>query len=155
MHWLDLLAVQGTLKSLLQHHSSKASVLQHSAFFIFQLSDSYITTGKTITLTRWIFVGKIISLLFNMLSMLVITFLPRSKHIFEPSEHLWQVWGLILNVIQPILPSCQGFSFSLVCGVSPQIRSSTQDENSQVIICLTEAYNSDTQLCIKIFHTRK
>ena len=81
MDWLDLLAVQGTLKSLLQHHSSKASILQHSAFFIVQLSHPYMTTGKTIALTRWTFVGKVMSLLFNMLSRLVITFLPRSKHL--------------------------------------------------------------------------
>ena len=79
MDWLDLLAVQGTLKSLLQHHSSNASILQHSAFFIVQLSHPYVTTGKTIALTRWTFVGKVMSLLFNMLSGLVITFLPRSK----------------------------------------------------------------------------
>ena len=79
MEWLDLLAVQGTLKSLLQHHSSKASVLQCSAFFIVQLSHPYMTTGKTIALTRWTFVGKVMSLFFNMLSRLVITFLPRSK----------------------------------------------------------------------------
>ena len=76
MDWLDLLAVQGTLKSLLQHHSSKASILWHSAFFIAQLSP-YMTTGKTIPLTRWTFVGEVMSLLFNMLSRLVITFLPR------------------------------------------------------------------------------
>ena len=74
MDWLDLLAVQGTLKSLLQHHSSKASILQHSAFFILQLSHPYMTTGKTIALTRQTFVDKVISLLFNMLSRLVITF---------------------------------------------------------------------------------
>ena len=80
MDWLDLLAVQGTLKSLLQHHSSKASILC-SAFFTVQLSHPYMTTGKTIALTRWIFVGKRMSLLFNMLSRLVITFLPRSKHL--------------------------------------------------------------------------
>ena len=76
---MDLLAVQGTLKSLLQHHSSKSSVLRHSAFFIVQLSHPYMTTGKTIALTRRNFVGKVMSLLFNMLSRLVITFLPRSK----------------------------------------------------------------------------
>ena len=81
MDWLGLLAVQGTLKSLLQHHSSKASILQHSAFFIVQLSHPYMTTGKTIALTRWTFVGKVMSLLFNMLSRLVIAFLPRSKHL--------------------------------------------------------------------------
>ena len=79
MDWLDLFAVQGTLKSLLQHHSSKASTLQHSAVFTVQLSHPYMTTGKTIALTRWTFVGKVMSLLFNMLSRLVITFLPRSK----------------------------------------------------------------------------
>ena len=79
MDWLDLLAVQGTLKSLLQHHSSKASILQRSAFFIVQLSHPYMTTGKTIALTRWTFVGKVMSLFLNMLSRLVITFLPRSK----------------------------------------------------------------------------
>ena len=77
--WLDFLAVQGTLKSLLQHHSSNVSVLWCSAFFIVQLSYAYMTTGKTIVLTRWTFVGKVMSLLFNMLSRLVITFLPRSK----------------------------------------------------------------------------
>ena len=81
MDWLDLLAVQGTLKSLLQHHSSKASVLRRSAFFIVQLSHPYMTTGKTIALTRRTFVSKVTSLLLNMLSRLVITFLPRSKHI--------------------------------------------------------------------------
>ena len=81
MDWLDLLAVQGTLKSLLQHHSSKASILQHSSFFTVQLSHPYMTTGKTIALTRRTFVGKVMSLLLNMLSRLVITFLPRSKHL--------------------------------------------------------------------------
>ena len=81
MDWLDLLAVQGTLKSFLQHHSSKASILWHSAFFIVQLSHPYMTTGKTIALTGWTFVGKVMSLLLNMLSRLVITFLPRSKHL--------------------------------------------------------------------------
>ena len=81
MDWLDLLAVQGTLKGLLQHHTSKASILQCSAFFIVQLSHPYMTTGKTIPLTRQSFVSKVMSLLFNMLSRLVITFLPRSKHL--------------------------------------------------------------------------
>ena len=81
MDWLDLLAVQGTLKSLLQHHSSKASILRCSAFFTIQLSHPYMTTGKTIVLTRWTFVGKVMPLLFNMLSRLVITFLPRSKRL--------------------------------------------------------------------------
>ena len=98
MNWLDLLAVQGTLKSLLQHHSSKASILHHSAFFTVQLSHPYMTTRKTIALTSQTFVGKVMSLLFNFLSMLVITFLARSKRlliswlqspsavILEPSE---------------------------------------------------------------------
>ena len=81
MDWLDLLAVQGTLKSLLQHHSSKASILHHSAFFIAQLSHPYLTIGKTIALSRQTFVDKVMSLLFNMLSRLVITFLPRSKRL--------------------------------------------------------------------------
>ena len=81
MDWLDLLAVQGTLKSLLQHHISKASILVHLAFFIVQLSHPYMTTGKTIALSRWTFVGKVMSLFFNMLFRLVITFLLRSKHL--------------------------------------------------------------------------
>ena len=81
MDWLDLLAVQGTLKSLLQHHSSKASILWCSAFFTVQLSHPYMTTGKTVALTRWTFVGKAMSLLFNMPSRLVIAFLPRSKRL--------------------------------------------------------------------------
>ena len=90
-----LRAVQGTLKSLLQHHSSKASILQHSAFFVVQLSYPYMTTGKTIALTRWTFVGKVMSLLVNMLSRLVITFLPRSKRLLiswlqSPSAVIWE-----------------------------------------------------------------
>ena len=94
MDWLDLLAAQGTLKSLLQHHSSKASILWCSAFFIVQLSHPYTTTGKTIALTRWTYVGKVMSLLFNMLSRLVIPFLPRSKHLLIswlqlPSAVFW------------------------------------------------------------------
>ena len=93
--WLDLLAVQGTLKSLLQHRSTKASILQHSAYFIVQLSHPYITTGKTTALTRWTFAGKVMSLLFNMLSKLVIAFLPRSKYLLilrlqSPSAVLWE-----------------------------------------------------------------
>ena len=81
MNWLDLLAAQGTLKSLLQHHSSKASIFRHSVFITVQLSHPYMTTGKTIALTRWTFVGKVMSLLFNMPPRLVITFLPRSKRL--------------------------------------------------------------------------
>ena len=95
MDWLDLLAVQGTLKSLLQHHSSKESFLWLSAFFIAQLSHLYMTVGKTITWTRWTFVGKVVSLLFNMLSRMVITSLPRSKHLLiswlqSPSTVIWK-----------------------------------------------------------------
>ena len=88
MDWLDLLAPQGTLKSLLQHHSSNTSILWHSAFFMVQRSHPYMTTGKTVALTRQTFVGKVMSLLFNMLSRLVITVLPRSKHLF-----LFHGWG--------------------------------------------------------------
>ena len=93
MNWLDLLAVQGTLKSLLQEHSPKASILWCSAFFIVQLSHPHMTTGKTIALTKWTFVGKVMSLLFNMLSRLVITFFPRSKHLlisWLQSSFCWQ-----------------------------------------------------------------
>ena len=88
MDWLNLLVVQGTLKGLLQQHSSKASILQHSAFFIVELSYPYMTTGKTIALTRWTFVDRVMSLLFNMLSKLVITFLPRSKHLKKKREQI-------------------------------------------------------------------
>ena len=93
MDWLDLLAVQGTLRSLLQHHSSKASILQRSAFFTVQLSHPYMTMEKTIALTRWTFVGKVMSLLLNMLSRLVITFLPRSKCLLIPwlNDHYFVV----------------------------------------------------------------
>ena len=109
MDWLDLLAVQGTLKSLLQHHSSKASVLWCSAFFMVQLSHPYKATGKTIAFTRWTFVGKVMSLLFNILSSLVIAFLPRSKHllmswlqspsavILEPKE----IKSVIVSIVSP------------------------------------------------------
>ena len=95
MDWLDLLAVQGTLKSLFQHHSSKASILRRSTFFIVQLSHPYVTTRKTVALTRWTFVGKVMSLLFTMLSRLVITLLPRSKHLLFHgwSHHLQWFWS--------------------------------------------------------------
>ena len=95
MDWLDLLVVQGTLKSLLQHHSSKASILRRSAFFTVQLSHPYMTTGKTIALTRRTFVGKVMSQFFNMLSRLVITFLPRSKHLLFHgyNHHLQWFWS--------------------------------------------------------------
>ena len=97
MDWLDLRAVQGTLKSLLQHHSSKASILQCSAFFIVQLSHPYMTTGKTIALTRRTFVGKVMSLLLNMLPRLVITFLPRSKHLLISAVTICSDFGAPQN----------------------------------------------------------
>ena len=103
MDWLDLLAVRGTLKSLLQHHSSKASILRCSAFFTVQLSHPYMTTGKTIALTRRNFVGKVMSLLLNMLSRLVITFLPRSKCLLiswlqSPSAYIYHICVYIYNI---------------------------------------------------------
>ena len=113
MDWLDLLAVQGTRKSLLQHHTSKASILQYSAFFIVQLSHPYMTTGKTIALTRWTFVGKVMFLLFNMLSRLVITFLPRSKRLLiswlqSPSavilEHTQKESLTLFPLFPPLFP---------------------------------------------------
>ena len=106
MDWFDLLVVQGTLKSLLQHHSSKASVLWCSAFFIAQLSHPYMTTGKTIVLTRWIFVDKVMSLLFSTLSRLVITFLPRSKRLLtswlqSPSAVIFQIPKIKSATVSP------------------------------------------------------
>ena len=110
MDWLDLLAVQGTLKSLLQHHSSKASSLRCSAFFTVQLSHPYMTTGKTIALTRWTFVGKAMSLLFNMLSRLVIIFLPRSKHLLiswlqSPSAVILKPKKIKSDTVSTVSPS--------------------------------------------------
>src|SRR5574340_190961 len=110
MDWLDLLAVQGTLKSLLQYRSSKVSILWHSAFFIVQLSHPYMTTGKTIALTRQTFVGKVMSLLFNMLSRLVITFLPRNKCLFmswlqSPSAVIWEPPKIKSDTVSTVSPS--------------------------------------------------
>ena len=110
MDRLDLLAVQGTLKSLLQHHSSKASILWRSAFFIVQLSHPYMTTGKTISLTRWTFVGKVMSLLLNMLSRLVITFLPRSKRLLiswlqSPSAVILEPPKIKSDTVSTVSPS--------------------------------------------------
>ena len=110
MDWLDLLAVQGTLKSLLQHHSSKASILWHSAIFTVQLSHPYMTSGKTIALTRRTFVGKVVSLLLNMLSRLVITFLPRSKHLLIswlqlPSAVIWEPQIIKSDTVSTVSPS--------------------------------------------------
>ena len=110
MDSLNLLAVQGTLKSLLQHHSSKASIIQHYAFFIVQLSHSYMTTGKTIALTRWTFVDKVTSLLFNKLSRLVMTFLPRRKHLLilwlqSPSTGILELPKIKSVTISTVSPS--------------------------------------------------
>ena len=110
MDWLDLLTVQGTVKSLLQHHSSKVSILQHSAFFIVQLSHPYMTTGKTIALTRWTFVDKVMSLLFNMLSRLVIAFLPRHKRLLiswlkSPSAVILEPRKIKSATVSTITPS--------------------------------------------------
>ena len=110
MEWLDLLAVQGTLKNLLQHHRSKASILRHSAIFIVQLSHPYMTTGKTIALTRRTFVGKVMSLLFKMLSRLVITFLPRSKHLLiswlqSPSSVILEPRKIKSDTVPTVSPS--------------------------------------------------
>ena len=115
MDWWDFLAVQGTLKSLLQHHSSKASILQHSAFFTVQLSHPYMTTGKTIVLTRWTFVGKVMSLLFNMLSRLVITFLPRSKRLLiswlqSPSVVILEPRRIKSDTVSSVSPSISHIS---------------------------------------------
>ena len=124
MDWLDLLAVQGSLKSLLQHHRSKASILQHSAFFVVQLSHPYVTTGKTIALTRWTFVGKVMSLLFNMLSRLVITFLPRSKPLL--TSWLQSTSAVILE--PPEIKS------ATVSTISPSIRHEVMRPDSMILV---------------------
>ena len=123
MDWLDLLAVQGILKSLLQHHSSKTSIFQRSAFFTAQLSHPYMTTGKTIALTRWTFVGKVMSLLFNMLSRLVLTSLPRSKHlliswlqspswvILEPPKIKSDSFHCLPSIFHEVMYRCHDLSF--------------------------------------------
>ena len=110
MDWLDILAVQGTLKSLLQHHSSKASILRCSAFFTVQLSHPYMTIGKTIALNRWTLDGKVMSLLFNMLSRLVITFLPRSKHLLiswqqSPFAAIFEPQKIMSDTVSTVSPS--------------------------------------------------
>ena len=126
--WFNVLAVQGTLMSLLQHHNLKASIPQHSAFFVVQLSHPFMTTGKTIALTRWIFMGKVMSLLFNMLSMFVITFLPRSKHLsplgdfclFCYKSQLW-VDGLLGFVSLPVSYPPSGWLWSWDFHVAPGV----------------------------------
>ena len=123
MDWLDLLAVQGTLKSLLQHHSSKASILQRSALFIVQLSHPYMTTGKTKALTRQTFVGKVMALLFNMLSRLVITFLPRNKYLLiswlqSPSAVILEpkkIKSLTVSIVSPSAAAKSLQSYPTLC----------------------------------------
>ena len=141
MDWLDLLAVQGTLRSLLQHHSSKASILRRSAFFIVQLSHPYMTTGKTIALTRWTFVGKVMYLLFNMLSRLVIAFLPRSKCLFiswlqSPSAVILEpknIKSLTVSIVSPSIchemtgPDAMMFTFWMLSLKPDFLLSSFQD----------------------------
>ena len=110
MDWFDLLAVQGTLKSLLQHHSSKASILQHSVFFMVQLSHPYVTIGKTIALTIQIFVGKVMSLLFDTLSRLIVIFLPRRKYLLiswlqSPSAVIWEAKKIKFVTVSIVSPS--------------------------------------------------
>ena len=122
MHWLDLLAVQGTLKSLLQHHSSKASIFWHSVFFRVQLSHPYMTTGKTIALTTQNFVGKVMSLLFNMLYTLVITFLPRSKHLLtswlqSPSAVILEPKQITPDIVSTVSPSISHICPFLECSL--------------------------------------
>ena len=125
MDWLDLLAVQGILKSLVQRHSSKASNLQHSTFLIVQLSYPYMTTGKIIALTRQTFVGKLISLLFNMLSRLVITFLPRSKQLFISWLHSPSAVILEPQIIKSVTVST----------VSPSICHEVMGPDAMILVC--------------------
>ena len=124
MDWLDLLEVQGTLKNLLQHHSSKASILWCSAFFRVQLSHSYMTTGKTIALTRWTFVDKVMSLIFNILSRLVLTFLPRSKR-------------LLISWLQPpsaVILEPRKIKSATVSTVSPSISHEVMGPDSMILV---------------------
>ena len=124
MDWSDLLAVQRTLKSLLQHHSSKASILRLSAFFTVQLSQPYMTTGKTIALTRWTLVGKVMSLLFNILSRLVITFLPRSK-------------GLLISWLQSppaVILEPQNIKSDTVSTVSPSVSYEVMGPDAMIFV---------------------
>ena len=121
MDWLDLLAVQGALKSLLQHHSSKASILRGSAFFIVQLSHPYMTNGETTALTKWTFVGKVMSLLLNTLSRLVITFLPRRKHLLiswlqSPSAMILEPQNIKSATVSPSSHSSYSFPLRFIMG---------------------------------------
>ena len=126
MDWFDLLSVQGTLKSLLQHHSSKTSILQHSAFFIVQLSHPYMTTGITIALMEWIFVGKVMSLLFHMLSNLVIAFFLRSKRLLIS-------WLQSLSAVILELPKIKSVTVSIV---SPSICHEVMEPDAMIFVFL-------------------
>ena len=125
MDWLDLLAVQGTLKSLLQHHSSKASILQYSAFFMVQLSHPYMTTGNTISLTIQIFVGQVMSLLFNVLSRFVIAFLPRSKHLLIS-------W---LQSLSTMILEAKTMKSIIVSTFSPPICHEVMELDATILVC--------------------
>ena len=142
MDWLDLFAVQGTLKSLLQHHSSKASILQHSAFFTVQLSHPYMTTRKTIALTKWAFVGKVLSLLFNMLSRLVITFLPRSKRLFIS-------W---LQSPSAVILEPQKIKSATVCTVSPSVCHEVMGPDAMIFVFWMLSFKPNFSL---FFHSRQ
>src|SRR5574341_1133132 len=144
MDWLDLLAVQGTLKSLLQHHSSKASILWRSAFFTAQLSHPYMTTGKTIALTRQTFVGKVMSLLFNMLSRLIITFLPRSKHLLIS-------W---LQSPSAVILESQKIKSDTVSTVSPSISHEVMGPGAMILVFSMLSFKPTFSLCSFTFIKR-
>ena len=144
MDWLDLLAVQGTLKSLLQHHSLKASILECSAFFMVQLSHPYMTTGKTIALTRWTFVGKAMSLLFNMLSRFVTAFLPRSKHLLIS-------W---LQSPSAVILEPQKIKFVTVSIVSPSICHEVMGLDAMILVFLMLSYKPTFSFCSFTFIKR-
>ena len=143
MDWLDLLAVQGTLNSLLQHHSSKASILRHSAFFIVQLSHTYMTTGKTIALTRWTFVGKEMALLFNVLFRLVITFLLGSKRLLIS-------W---LQSPSAVMLETRKIKSATVCNVSPSICHEVMGPDAMILVfrmlSLSQLFHSPLSLSSK------
>ena len=136
MDWLDLLVVQTTLKSLLQHHSLKASILWHSAFFIVQLSHPYMTTGKTIALTRWTFVGKVMSLLFNKLSRLVISFLPRSKRLLISWLLHHRLWYYVIHPVpvklaaSDTLKGCVSALLMVATNASPTLSMQENSDNN-------------------------
>ena len=140
--WLDLLAVQGALKSLLHNHSLKASILQHSAFFMLQLSHLYMATGKAITLTRWTFVGKVMSLLFNMLFRLVIAFLPRSKHLLIS-------WLQSPSAVTLETPKIQSVT---VCIVSPSICHEVMGPDAMILVFWMLSFRSNFFTLLFHFH---